>query len=798
MKRFSILSAILVLCITSIYAQRIESSYHVQRYRGKDAEEIAKQYLDNRTYPQPIEGIWQSSDGYVYFIEKDSENGIKQTDQFRMIVLESSFDGWERGDVKAFIRFGSVDNIYTMKYWTKNSYGYDPTSQQTVLIYENDALMSFQRIDSQDKIRLFRQYPTIDPSDIDLNDNSNEESKQWSGSGVAIATNYVATNYHVVEDAKTLAITNVNSDKSSHYNVEVVATDKFNDLAIVKVNDSSFKGFSTIQYGFDADVRDIGTDVFVLGYPLINTMGDDLKLTNGIISSKTGYKGDVSLYQISAPIQPGNSGGPLFDSEGNLIGIVNAKHRGAENVGYAIKLSYLQNLIASSNLPIELKSTNCISNLSLAEKVKKISSTVVCIRANMQEDDIEKHMPQVTQIKKYKPQDIAKAEKLYYSTWDKTHKEFYMSALKDIKKSIELYPAECGIYTYGWLCAETGDTIEAINSFKHLVKQKNTSWYLYHLIGKIYDSEKHPAEALKYYKQILEKDPNRYECYVSMGLCNSSLRNNEECINNYKDFLKYESYFDNINYPTAYNNIAWAYCLMGDIETARPYIDKALSKRTVFDFIWDTDGEIAYKSGDYVRCIRSMNNAIAISKINGEEQAKRTNAYRYRGLAHLQLGDTARAYYDFLHTTNDSLIQATLQVIGKYDTTGVNTSTVITRPKYKYRANKHLTIESIEITNECTIVKMSIVDPQMTWYAIKESSCLYDNVTKKKCPLIGTDNCKISDLNASPTIIHDNKIGEKQTFTLYFQRVPDYMNIVNFIEPGDSDWFISGIKLKRK
>ena len=70
-----------------------------------------------------------------------------------------------------------------------------------------------------------------------------------------------------------------------------------------------------------------------------------------------------------------------------------------------------------------------------------------------------------------------------------------------------------------------------------LVKQKNTSWYLYHLIGKIYDSEKHPAEALKYYKQILEKDPNRYECYFSMGLCNSSLRNNEECINNYKDFF---------------------------------------------------------------------------------------------------------------------------------------------------------------------------------------------------------------------------------------------------------------------
>lgn len=66
-------------------------------------------------------------------------------------------------------------------------------------------------------------------------------------------------------------------------------------------------------------------------------MGDEIKLTTGVISSKTGFQGDVSLYQISAPIQPGNSGGPLFDNKGNLIGIVNAKHKGAENVGYAIK-----------------------------------------------------------------------------------------------------------------------------------------------------------------------------------------------------------------------------------------------------------------------------------------------------------------------------------------------------------------------------------------------------------------------------------------------------------------------------
>lgn len=73
-------------------------------------------------------------------------------------------------------------------------------------------------------------------------------------------------------------------------------------------------------------------------------MGSEIKATSGIISSQTGYKGDNDLYQIYAPIQPGNSGGPLFDFTGNLAGIVCAHHSQAENVGYAIKIEHLKQL----------------------------------------------------------------------------------------------------------------------------------------------------------------------------------------------------------------------------------------------------------------------------------------------------------------------------------------------------------------------------------------------------------------------------------------------------------------------
>jgi S1-C subfamily serine protease len=108
-------------------------------------------------------------------------------------------------------------------------------------------------------------------------------------------------------------------------------------------------------------------------------MGDEIKLTNGIISSKTGFQGDITSYQISAPIQPGNSGGPLFDKFGNLIGVINAKHIGAENVSYAIKVSYLKNLI--DLLPTEptLNNINVLKNLSLSDQVKQLNKFVYII-----------------------------------------------------------------------------------------------------------------------------------------------------------------------------------------------------------------------------------------------------------------------------------------------------------------------------------------------------------------------------------------------------------------------------------
>ncbi len=206
----------------------------------------------------------------------------------------------------------------------------------------------------------------------------------WGGTGFALNDGYVATNYHVVDGAASIKISGVQGNFNTSYSANVVASDKFNDLAILKINDPAFKGFGTIPYRVKTTLDEAGEEIFVLGYPLTATMGEEIKLTTGVISAKTGFRGDVSLYQISAPVQPGNSGGPLFDSKGDLIGIVNAKHTGAENVGYAIKTSYLQNLMETSLSSNIFPTSNTVSALSLSEKVKRLKNFTFMIKCSSQ------------------------------------------------------------------------------------------------------------------------------------------------------------------------------------------------------------------------------------------------------------------------------------------------------------------------------------------------------------------------------------------------------------------------------
>lgn len=308
-------------------------------------------------------GIYEGSDNTGYKL-----GCVKQNGEYRLIYLGSRerMAWWQIGDTKAVLRPSATNGFFKADWYMANK----TLESNSYVVFDGGSMKTV--IGSEETFYL-KMYPTSSSNGI------SSATEKWSGTGFALNNGYIATNYHVVENAKSIKVQGIKGNFNIEYNAIVISTDKFNDLAIIKINDSRFNGFGAIPYRVKTSTSEVGEDVFVLGYPLTTTMGDEIKLTTGVISSKTGFQGDVSLYQISAPIQPGNSGGPLFDGNGNLIGIVNAKHRGAENVSYAIKASYLNNLVESASSISLLPTNNSVSGMSLSNKVKSLKNFVFMI-----------------------------------------------------------------------------------------------------------------------------------------------------------------------------------------------------------------------------------------------------------------------------------------------------------------------------------------------------------------------------------------------------------------------------------
>jgi S1-C subfamily serine protease len=229
----------------------------------------------------------------------------------------------------------------------------------------------------------------VPPSKINvpgnLEKNENENAFKSNATGFFInEKGYLVTNYHVVKGASYIQVEYVINNIKYIYPAQVILYDENNDLAVLKINDLKFEPIPTIPYVFSSKSMELGVEVFTIGYPFADVMGDAPKYSNGHISSLSGINDDSRFYQISAPLQPGNSGGPLFDNKGNLIGItsggLNKEVFNSENVNYAIKTILLKELINKLPNKIDLPNNTSIYNLSIQDKIKIIQQFVPIIR----------------------------------------------------------------------------------------------------------------------------------------------------------------------------------------------------------------------------------------------------------------------------------------------------------------------------------------------------------------------------------------------------------------------------------
>lgn len=214
------------------------------------------------------------------------------------------------------------------------------------------------------------------------NANSIEPKIIGSGTGFVIdSRGYLVTNYHVTSEAKALYVCLQKNGEWNTYYAKVIINDPKNDLSIIKIDDPSFSEFSNLPYALSFEAEDIASDIFTLGYPQVLVMGTDVKYTTGVINALTGVQGDPTHYQISAHIDHGSSGGPLFNSDGFIIGITDSGLDKATygDVNYAIKSTYLKALVDVLPIKLNLPNEKSISQKKRTEQVKDLFPYVALI-----------------------------------------------------------------------------------------------------------------------------------------------------------------------------------------------------------------------------------------------------------------------------------------------------------------------------------------------------------------------------------------------------------------------------------
>lgn len=358
-----------------------------------NSEDNYKSYFEsNMVNLDPVEGIWSVDRTVKIFGPSNSTDYnpqsercaiIRNGDKFQICNISGKCDY-----ISCNLTKTTNDNLFLFNKIYKGSEALVKANFKAVnigifelgyIVPEEDMRYKLGGKSSPFTVAIEEKFIKVYPDESDIR-KRREENTFTPSSGSAFAFSQdglVVSNYHVIEGAKRITIKGINGDFSHSYDAKVLVEDKRNDLVILKVDNITLS--DQIPYVLTPQVQDVGTSIFCLGFPLRATMGDEVKLTNGIISSKTGFDGDITTYQISAPVQPGNSGGPLFDDKGQLIGIVSAKHIGAENVSYAIKISYLKGLSEIMDKSPKMPSVNLLNGKNLAEQVKIVKNFVYIV-----------------------------------------------------------------------------------------------------------------------------------------------------------------------------------------------------------------------------------------------------------------------------------------------------------------------------------------------------------------------------------------------------------------------------------
>lgn len=222
--------------------------------------------------------------------------------------------------------------------------------------------------------------------DIPSSDISPNGTPQIAGSGTAFAVTtegHLVSNYHVVAECSSLSF---QLPGALPIEATIISTNESSDLALLKVDSTT----TPAPFRDQGRIR-LGDEIVVYGFPLLGELSSNGNLTSGLVSALTGLGDDLSTFQISAQIQPGNSGGPVFDRFGAVVGVVVstanqdyfAQQSGniPQNVNFAITSDITQSFLRSNNIRYEVSARpEPLSTADIAEQAQSMTGALLCYR----------------------------------------------------------------------------------------------------------------------------------------------------------------------------------------------------------------------------------------------------------------------------------------------------------------------------------------------------------------------------------------------------------------------------------
>jgi serine protease Do len=201
----------------------------------------------------------------------------------------------------------------------------------------------------------------------------------YAGTGFLISSNgYVATSYHLVKEADSVYIEN---EKYGTLRATVVHSNPDNDISILRIEQSPIEfPHASLPFVLSKNEASLAEEVYTLGYPR-----EDVVFGEGSISALSGYRQNPNAYQISVPVNPGNSGGPLLNSKGDLVGMISGFQTETSGAAFAIKSTVILDAVKESSLdtleaPLLLPRQNNLKNNSRVQQVKRWKDFVFMVR----------------------------------------------------------------------------------------------------------------------------------------------------------------------------------------------------------------------------------------------------------------------------------------------------------------------------------------------------------------------------------------------------------------------------------